>query len=132
MPKELWRSDYTGHVSAGRETALFRVEATISDENARGSDGRPLWMRISKTSDARKLAGALAQWLMTGTPGKAEPCHEAPALHASGSCGSTTRCGWTRSATPAASSDVAINPTRRPSEFMPKGPGQAAVSASTR
>lgn len=62
MPKELWRSDYTGHVSAGRETALFRVEATISDENARGSDGRPLWMRISKTSDARKLAGALAQW----------------------------------------------------------------------
>ncbi|MBN9113570.1 MAG: hypothetical protein J0I34_32920 [Pseudonocardia sp.] len=62
MSKGLWRSDYTGSVSAGRETALFRIQATIRDDNAGRSDGRPLWVRVSSTADARKLAADLTAW----------------------------------------------------------------------
>lgn len=62
MAKALWRSDYTGSVAAGRETALFRIEATIHDEAAGSSNGRPLWVRVNSTAEARKLAADLTAW----------------------------------------------------------------------
>jgi len=58
----MWRADYKNSISAGSRTAIFRMDATIGEDGGRSSSGRPLWVRIQDTADARDLGKKLIEW----------------------------------------------------------------------
>lgn len=58
----MWRADYQDSIGAGARTAIFRMNATIGEDGGRNSSGRPLWVRIQDTADARDLGKKLLDW----------------------------------------------------------------------